>query len=336
MASVMAISACGTSATTGEKGKQEKLQAPEATKVVETTQESQKKEEKKDKKTETVKDEKVESMKPLLHAINTYLYSTKTSYHPEEDAQYWEIMSYVGSMCGPIYGEDLCVVENDKYRITSKVMEELAYAVFAERNQLKEVEIPKESKASIYYNKDWDAYYVKAGDAGDVHSNICTVKENKDKSKTVEVEYRRGEDDKLLSSYRYTLVTNEIEDMSIFPYAVKDVVIKKNESSQEEQSIEQEVESFVEQIKIVFSQKDIESVVNLIEETIEINGVSYTREKMKRADENTIITDALIHVLENAEYKKQEQGYMLGDQNYNIYFYYNEEIEGYRITTINN
>lgn len=67
------------------------------------------------------------------------------------------------------------------------MMWEFAYACFADRNQLDNVPIPDSVDATVYYDYDWDAYFVKAGDVGAVKTIITSFTDNKDSTYVAEV-----------------------------------------------------------------------------------------------------------------------------------------------------
>ncbi len=168
--------------------------------------------------------DEAKAMIPLFHAMNDYLMEEGNKYDPEDDSQYWRCLARVSAMCGYLYGEPLATLENDNYKITADLMRDFAYGCFATRNQLDTVPLPPDLKDTVYYDYDWDAYFVKAGDAGAVKTIITSFTENKDGTYTAEVDFvDPAANDEVLQHFTYELVDNEIADMSVFPYAVKSI-----------------------------------------------------------------------------------------------------------------
>lgn len=168
-----------------------------------------------------------QAMIPMFQAMNDYFMEDGNVYDPKDDTAYWKLMARVGAMCGQLYGEPLVTLEGDKYKITADVMRDFAYAAFAERNQLDTVPLPENLKNTVYYDYDWDAYFVQAGDAGAVKTIITSFKINKGGSHTAEVDFvDPADNNKVLRHYTYNLIDNEIADMSVFPYSVRSVTWK--------------------------------------------------------------------------------------------------------------
>jgi uncharacterized protein YycO len=105
-------------------------------------------------------------------------------------------------------------------------MKELAHALYSERVQCENVEIPTESSKYVLYNEDTDVYYIRYGAAGAVKTSINSFTDNEDGTKTVEVNFLSSEDNTIRKTYIYTLVENDMSNTSEFPYAIKDVSIK--------------------------------------------------------------------------------------------------------------
>lgn len=179
--------------------------------------------------------EEVKAMIPLFHAMNNFFVEiasienwaavASVEYDPESNMQYWACLARVSMMCGHLYGEPLFVLEDIHFKVSADLMREFAYACFADRNQLDTVLIPDAVDSTIYYDYNWDAYFVPAGDAGAVKTIVHSFIDNKDGSYVAEVDYVDAwENDELIQSFVYELVDNEIEDMSIFPYAVKNII----------------------------------------------------------------------------------------------------------------
>jgi len=208
----------------------ETVKLAETEKTVETENKTQT-----ENKTEIKLTEEAEAMIPLFNAMNDFFIEisniqnwsdvASVDYDPQDNMQYWSCLARVGAMCGNLYGEPLVTLEGDYYKITADVMRDFAYACFADRNQLDTVPVPDSVDSTVYYDYDWDAYFVQAGDAGAVKTIITSFTDNKEGTYVAEVDFvDPSEDDKVLQHFTYELVDNEIADMSVFPYAVKNIV----------------------------------------------------------------------------------------------------------------
>jgi len=185
--------------------------------------------------------EEAKAMIPLFNAMNNFFIEisnlqnwsevASVEYDPEDNMQYWSCLARVGAMCGDLYGDPLFTYEDNYYKIGADLMRDFAYACFADRNQLDTVPIPDSVDSTVYYDYDWDAYFVQAGDAGAVKTIITSFTDNNDGTYVAEVDYvDPSENDKVLQHFTYELVDNEIADMSVFPYAVKNMIKVENDN----------------------------------------------------------------------------------------------------------
>jgi len=177
------------------------------------------------------------AMLPLFNAMNNFYVEISNTpnwsevssidYDPKDNMQYWACLARVGAMCGDLYGDPLFDLVDNQYKIGADLMRDFAYACFADRNQLDTVPLPDSLDSTVAYDNDWDAYFVPAGDAGAVKSIITSFTDNKDGTYVAEVDFvDPADNDKVLSHFTYDLIDNEIADMSVFPYSVKNMIKK--------------------------------------------------------------------------------------------------------------
>lgn len=284
---------------------------------------------------EGVKEEEMDAMLPIFSVINGYLCGNQGEYEGENPDFYWGVLAYAISGIGPSYG-DLYGIKGEDIRLHRIVVEELASIFFPNISELPK--IPSPLKKQVWYNSNDDSYYCKVGEPGNVKTEIVSYERNDDGSVTVLASYQAGDTLEEIASFLYLLRENPALDKSVEPnfhYIIDSV---SYEMSKDAVGQGESPEDFAAKVRSAISLKDMEMLSLLIQYPFKVdeNTVAANEKEFMELGQEMVITEELARGIEDTNtvpILEVESGYMIGEEQYNIWFALTEE--GYKITGMN-
>ena len=284
---------------------------------------------------EEVNEEDMDAMLPVFSVINAYLCENQGEYDGENPDFYWGALSYAISGIGPNYGE-LYGIKGEDVRLHRMVVEELASIFFP--NVLELPKIPSSLKKQVWYNSNDDSYYCKVGEPGEVKTEIASYEKNDDGSVTVLASYQAGDTLEEIASFLYLLRENPALDKAVKPdfhYTIDSV---SYELSKDRVSQGESPEDFAAKVQSAINLRDMEMLSLLIQYPFKVdeNTMIDNEKEFMELEQTIVVTEELAREIQDTDTSQLleiEQGYMIGEEQYNIWFALTEE--GYKITGMN-
>ena len=236
---------------------------------------------------------------------------------------------------GVSYG-DLYGIKGEDIRLHRIVVEELAGIFFP--NILELPKIPSPLKKQVWYNSNDDSYYCRVGEPGEVKTEIISYEKNDDGSVTVLASYKAGDTLEEIASFLYLLRENPALDGTVEPDFYYTIDSVSYETSRESAIQGESPEDFAAKVQSAIALRDMETLSLYIQYPFKLDEmvIAANEKEFMELDQDMVITEELARGIQDtdaAHILEVQSGYMMGEEQYNIWFALTKE--GYKITGIN-